>query len=97
MLLRRLGPRDIDDLSDAMEERISEKIIVDFRYEMALIESDMIGELISAIGGVTWHVGTKYGYEEVAENFEVVRLSGEDKIDHVKRPMGNRAGQFDIS
>ena len=35
--LRRLNPREIDDLSDAMEERVSEKIRVEFRSEIALM------------------------------------------------------------
>ena len=78
---RRLDPREIDDLSDDVEERISEKIKVEFISRMVLMKSDMIVEIISAIRGVPWHVGTKGGYEEVVEDFEVVGLSGEEKID----------------
>ena len=74
---RKLDPRKIDDLIDTMEERISElikaqieEVKANFRSEMMLIKSDMISEMESALGGVTRHVGTKYGYEEVVEDFE---------------------------
>lgn len=91
---KRLHPRVIDDLSDVVEERILEKIKEKFRSEMALLKSDMIAKIISTIGGVPWHVGSKEGYEEVAEDFEVSRLRGEEKTDHVERPMGNRDDEF---
>ena len=38
------------------------------------MNSDMIVEIVSALGGVPRHVGTEDGYEEVA------RLSGEEKL-----------------
>ena len=91
---RRLDPREMDDLSDAMEERISEKIREEFRSEIALMKSDMISEIVSALGGVPRHMGIEGSYEEVAEDFEVVGLSGKDKNDRVERPIGIRAGRF---
>ena len=39
-------------------------------------------------------MGNEDGYEEVVEDFEFSRSSGEAKIDHVERPMGNRVGKF---
>ena len=102
---RRLDPRAIDDLSDAMEERISEKVKTyfksemeegkaSFRYQMALMKSDMIYEIVSALGGIPWHVGIEGSYEEVVEDFEISRSSGEDRTDCVERPIVIRAGQF---
>ena len=52
----------------------------------------MIFEIVSAIGGVPLHVSIEDGYEEVFEKIEVVRLSSEDKIEHVERPIGTRVG-----
>ena len=103
MPLRRLDPRVIDDLSDVVEERILERVEADFRseieevkatfrFEMALMKSDMIIEIISAIGGVPQDTGTKDGYEEAVEDFEFARSSGEAKPYHVERPMGNKVG-----
>ena len=40
----------------------------------------MIPKIIGDIGGVPRHMSTNYGYEGVAKDFEVVRLSGEDRI-----------------
>lgn len=102
---RRFNPGAIDDLSDVVEERISKKVKedfrsqmeevkVNFRSEMALMKSDMITKIVSALGGLPRHVAAEDGYEKVVEDFKVSRLSGEDKIDHVERPMGNRASQF---
>ena len=54
----------------------------------------MIAEIVSALGGAPRHVGTDDGYEEVAKDFEVTRLSSEDRIDHVERPIRTRVGQF---
>ena len=59
---RRLDPRAIEDLCDTIEERILEKISVDIRSEMALMKSDMIAEIVSALGGIPRHVGSKDGY-----------------------------------
>ena len=59
---------------------------------MALLKSDMIVEIISAIGGVPRHVGTEDGYEEVFEDFEVVGLSSEDITNRVERPIGISVG-----
>ena len=91
---RRLDPREIDDLSDVVEQRISEKIRVVFRSEIALMKSDMIAEIMSALGGVPRHVGTEDGYEEVAEDFGIARSSSEDRTDHVERPIRTRTDQF---
>ena len=83
MPLRRLDPRAIDDLTDAMEEIILEKIKAqieevkaNFRSKMELIKSDMIVEIVSALGGIPRHVGTEDGYEEAIEDFEIYRSSG---------------------
>ena len=81
---RRLDPREIVDLSNAIEERILEKVKANFRSEMEkvktnfgsqikLMKSDMIVEIVSALGSVPRHVGTEANYEEVFEDFEVVR------------------------
>ena len=43
---------------------------------MALMKSDMIIEIISAMGCVPWNVGIEHGYEEDIKDFEVVGLSG---------------------
>ena len=53
-------------------------IPTDYEFELALMESDMIAEIVSALGGVPWHVGTEDGYEEATKDFEVARLSGGD-------------------
>ena len=66
----------------------------EFRSEIALMKSDMIAEIVSALGGIPRHVGTKDGYEEVVEDFEVVGSSGEDRSDHMERPTRIRTGQF---
>ena len=58
------------------------------------MKSAMIAKIVSALGGVPKHVGTKCSYEEVFEDFEVVGSSGDDRIDHVERPIGTRFGQF---
>ena len=70
---RRLDPRAINDLYDAVEGRISKKIRKKFRYEFSLMKSDMIAKIVSALGGVPQHVGTEDGCEEVAEEFIVSR------------------------
>lgn len=47
---------------------------------------------MSAIGGVPRHASSEDGYEEVAEDFEVFRLGGEDRTNRMERPIGTRAG-----
>ena len=102
---KRLDPREISNLTDAVEERISEKVKADFRSEMediraefrsqiASMKSDMIAEIVSALGGVPRHVGTEGHYEEVAKDFEVTRANFEDRIYHMERPIGTRSSQF---
>ena len=54
----------------------------------------MILQIISAIGSVPQHMGTRDGYKEAIEYFEIVGSSGETRNNHVERPMGNRVGQF---
>ena len=71
MPLKQLSPRVIEDLFDVVEARISEKISVEFRYEISLMKSDMIAKIVSALSGISRHVGIEDGYEEVAEDFEV--------------------------
>ena len=66
---RILEPREIFDLSDTIEEWILEKMREKFRSEIASMKSDMIAEIVSALGGVPRHVGTKGNYEEVVEDF----------------------------
>ena len=87
---RILDPKENDDLNDGMEERILEKLRAELKLEMALMKSDMITEIVSALGGVPRHVGTKDGCEEVVEDFEVIRSSGEEKNNRVERPIGTR-------
>ena len=102
---RKLEPREISNLSDVVEEQISEKVKEDFKFEfedvraefrsqIASMKSDMIAEIVSALGGVPRHVCIEGSHEEVVEDFEVARSSGEDRSDHVERPIGIRAGQF---
>ena len=91
---RRLDPREINDPSDAMEERILEKMREEFISEIALMKSDMIVEIMSALRGIPRHVGTKGSYEEVVEEFEVARSSGDDRTNHVERHIVIRVGQF---
>ena len=88
---RRLDPKENDDLNDAMEERILEKLRAELKSEMALRKSDMIAEIVSALGGVPRHVGSEGNYDEAVEDFEV---TGEDIIDCEERPIGIRASQF---
>ena len=52
------------------------------------MKSNMIAEIVNALGGVPRHVGTEGSYEEV------VGSSGEDRNYHVEKPIGTRAGQF---
>ena len=75
---RRLDSRVIQDLCDTMESRIIEKVKSDFRSEMELMKNDMIIEVMRAIAGMLRNLGTEDGYEEVAEDFEVVGSSGDD-------------------
>ena len=89
---RRLDLRQIDELYNDVEGKISEKIRVDIRSEMALMKSDMIAEIVSALGGMPRHVGTKDSYEEVVEDFEAARSSG--RSNQVKRPRGGRTDQL---
>ena len=91
---RRLDPREISDLSDTIEEWISEKMSAKFRYKIALMKSDMIIEVVSALSGVSRHMGTKDGYEEASEDFEVFGSIGEDRSNHVERPIRISVGQF---
>lgn len=79
---RRLDPREIDHLRDVVEERISknvkeyfiyeiEEVKANFRSKMALMKSYIFSTIMSALGGVPWHVGTEGSYEEVVEELEV--------------------------
>ena len=99
---KRFDRRAIHDLTDSVKERISEKVKSDFKFEfedvraefrsqIALMKSDMITEIVSALGSVPRHVGTEDGYEEVAEDFEFAESSGEARTE---RPSGIRVGQF---
>ena len=54
-------------------------------------------EIMRTIVGVPQHVGTEDRYEEVAEDFEVVGLSGEDRTNHMERSMEDRVGWLDRS
>ena len=65
-----------------------------FISEIALMKSDMIAEIVSALGGVPRHVGFEGSYEEVAKDFDLVGLSSEDRTDHVERPIEIRTSQF---
>ena len=92
---RRLDPRAIDDLTDIVEERILGKITTQIeevkaslRSEMELMKSDIIAKVVSILGGIPRHVGTKDGYEEVVEDFETTRSNG--RLDQDERPRGNR-------
>ena len=71
-----------------------EEVKYSFISEMELMKSDMVFEIVSSLGDVTGHVGTKDCYEEVAKEFEIVRWSGKDINDHVGIPIGNRFVQF---
>ena len=84
----------MNDITDVMEEWILEKMRAKFRSEIALMKSDMIMEIVSALGGVPRHVGTKDGYEEAIEEFEIAESSGEAITNHTERPMGNRVVQL---
>ena len=77
-----------------MEERILKKIREELIFEIYLMKSDMIAEILSALGDALRHVGTKDLYEEVFEDFEFFGSSGEIIIDHLERPIGARASQF---
>ena len=59
----------------------------EFISEIALMKSDMIAEIVSSLGGVPRHVGNEGSYEKVAKDLEVAGSSGEDRIDHVERPI----------
>ena len=94
MSLRRLDPREIDDLCDVVETKILEKIRSDFISEMELMKNDIVTKIMRVISGVPRNVGVEDGYEEDVEDFEVVGSNCEDITDHLERPMGNRVGQF---
>ena len=85
---KRLDPREIDNLCDIVEGKISENIRLDIRSEMALMKSDMIAEIVTTLGGVPRDVGTEESYEEVVEDFEATGSSG--RSDQVERPRGGR-------
>lgn len=55
MTPRRLEPREIDHICDVLETRISDKIRLDFRFEMELIKN----EIMRAITSVPRNVGTE--------------------------------------
>ena len=63
-----------------------------FRSNISLMKSDMITKIVSALGGIPRHVGTEVSYEEIVEDFEVTKSSGEDRSDHVEIPTRIRAG-----
>lgn len=54
-----------------------EEVKDSFRSQMSLMKSDMIAEIVSAIGRIRQHVGIEGSYEEVFEYVEVVGLSCE--------------------
>ena len=89
---RRLDARAIADLCDAVELRIIEKIRLDFRFEMELMKNDMVVKTMRAIVGVPRNVGTKDGYEESLEDFEVFGFSDQDRTNCVERSMEDRVG-----
>ena len=95
MPTRRLDPRVIAELYDALETKISEKVRSDFKSEMELMKNDMVVEIIRAIVGVPRNVGMENGYEEAVEDFETIRSSGRANQD--ERPRGNRVVQLDRS
>ena len=61
---------------------------------MELMKSDIIAEVVSALGGIHRHVGTKDGYEEATKDFKTIGSSDEAKTDCLERSMGNRVGQL---
>ena len=89
---RRLDPREIDDLCDAVEGRILEKIRANIKFEITLMKGDMIAKIVSDLGGIPRHVHTKDSYEEAIEDFEATRSSG--RFDQVERPRGGRTNQL---
>ena len=92
MPLRRLDPREIDDLCDVVEGRILEKIRENIKSEMVLMNSNMIDKIVSALGGIPRHVSVEDSYEEIVEDFEVVGSSG--RSNRVERPRGGRTNHF---
>ena len=102
MPLRRLDPRAIDDLTNAMEERISKKITAQIeevkaslRSEMELMKSDIVAEVVSALGGIPRHVVIEDDYEEVVEDFEIIGSSGKNRTNCVERFVENINGWLD--
>ena len=47
----------------------------------------MKNEIMRAIVGVPMNVGIEDGYEEAIEDFEITRSIGEDRTNHVERPI----------
>ena len=85
---KRLDPRAIVDLCDVVETNISEKVRLDFRFEIELIKN----EIMRSIVVVLRNVSTKDGYEESTEDFKFFRSSGEEKIVRMERLIEYRYG-----
>ena len=62
-----------------------------FRFEMELMRN----EVIRAIAGLLRGVGTKDGYEEAGEDFEIIGSSGKDRDDCMEISMDDEASQLD--
>ena len=58
-----------------MEERILEKLKLDFRSEMEVMRND----IMRAIASLLRNVSTKYDYVKVVEDFKFGGSIGEDK------------------
>jgi hypothetical protein len=58
MPLRRLDLREIIDLCDVLETKISEKVRSDIRSKMELMKNDMVIHIMRDIAGLSRNVGT---------------------------------------
>ena len=54
-------------------------------------------DIMRVIVGVPRNMDTEDGYEEVAEDFEIVGSSGEDRTNHMERYVEDITGQWDRS
>ena len=52
------------------------------------MKSDIIVEVVSALGGIPRYMGIEDGYEKAGEDFETTRSSGRANQD--EKPRGNR-------
>lgn len=79
-----------------MEIKIIEKVRLDVTSNMEIIKNEMEIEIMT-ISGLPINLGMEDGYEEFFNDFEVVRSSGEDRVDRLDIYVEDRVDRLDRS